>query len=134
MLVRDFTRLHGFTRLLKTFDYDYHYYIDNHDKFAKSHGQKLNISVKIKFCRTTALGTASASARIGSMASPFIDLLSEYQDGLSLAVYGSFLLLGTICSIFVWPETKSLKMTDSIEECEDLARGKNKWLRCTCCV
>lgn len=88
----------------------------------------------LNFSRTTALGTASAFARIGSMSSPFIDLLSEYQDGLSLAVYGSFLLLGTICSIFVWPETKSLKMIESIEECEKLARGKNKWLRCNCCA
>ena len=95
--------------------------------------EKLNEIKHFNLFRTTALGTASAAARIGSMSSPFIDLLSVYKDGLSLGVYGLFLLFGTICSIFVWPETKSLKMTESIEECEKLANGKNLWLNCSCC-
>ena len=84
--------------------------------------------------RTTALGLTSAFARLGSISSPFIDLLSVYfMDGLSLAIFGSFLLLGSVCSILIWPETKDQKMSESIEECEELAKGKNKWIVCTHC-
>ena len=79
------------------------------------------------------MGITSAFARIGSISSPFVDLLSAFQEGLSLAVFGSFLLLGSICSIFIWPETNDQKMSDSIDECEALARGKNKWLVCNQC-
>lgn len=81
-------------------------------------------------CRTIALTTTSSAARIGSICSPFINLLNDVSPGLSLVVYGSCLLMGALCSIFVWPETKKHKMTESIEECEALSNTKNKWIFC----
>ena len=47
--------------------------------------------------RTTALGLTSAFARLGSISSPFIDLLSFYfMDGLSLAIFGFWVQ----CAVF----------------------------------
>ncbi len=83
--------------------------------------------------RSTALSFCSAAARIGSISSPFVVMLSEFSDVLPLVFYGSFLALGAMCSIIVWPETKNQKMTESIEECEAISSTKNTWLRCSCC-
>ena len=80
--------------------------------------------------RTMALSIASASARIGSVASPYVAMLESISPILGLAVYGSFLVLGGITSIFIWPDTKKAKIPDSLEECEEMAKSKNTWLMC----
>ena len=99
--------------------------------------------------RTTALSTASASARIGSIISPFIGMLDEYDEMAPLAVYGLIVLLCGCGSIFIWPgkqfsfnfnietqitnvcffvETSSIRLPDTIEESERIARSQNKWV------
>jgi hypothetical protein len=80
--------------------------------------------------RTMALSMASASARIGSISSPFVAMLSVYNPIFGLTVYGCFLLVGGIISIWIWPDTKNTKVPDTLEESEKLASSKNTWLFC----
>ena len=84
----------------------------------------------MQFSRAIALTTCSAISRLGSISTPFINLLSDVSPTLSLIVYGLFLLLGAIASFFIWPETNDKKMAESIEECVEMTSSKNKWLRC----
>ncbi len=80
--------------------------------------------------RTMAVSMASACARIGSISSPFIAMLSMFNPILGLAVYGGFLLIGGIVSIWIWPDTKNTKVSDTLEESEEMASSKNTWLFC----
>jgi MFS family permease len=83
--------------------------------------------------RTTALSTASASARIGSIISPFIAMLDTVSDILPLLVYGIIVLTAGFCSMWIWPETKSIKLPDTLEESEELASSKNELIACLTC-
>ncbi len=80
--------------------------------------------------RTMAFSMASASARLGSISSPYIALLANVSPLLGLAVYGCFLFIGAIVSIWIWPDTKNTKVPDTLEECEAMASSKNTWLFC----
>ena len=81
--------------------------------------------------RTTALGMASAGARVGSLLSPLIAMLSVVHPVLPLGVYGAIVLAAGISSIFLWPETLNMNFTETLEECEDLASTPNSWLKCS---
>ena len=80
--------------------------------------------------RTIALSMSSASARLGSIASPYVAMLGNVNQILGLAVYGSFLFVGGIVSLWIWPDTKKTKIPDTLEECEEMATSKNTWLSC----
>jgi OCT family organic cation transporter-like MFS transporter 4/5 len=80
--------------------------------------------------RTIALSISSACARLGAIASPYVAMLEVYDSILSLAVYGVFLLLGALTSILIWPDTKKTNIPDTLEECEEMASSKNRWLFC----
>ena len=80
--------------------------------------------------RTMGLSMASASARLGSISSPYVALLEKVDPLLGLAVYGFFLFIGAIVSIWIWPDTKNTKIPDTLEECEAMASSKNTWLFC----
>ena len=81
--------------------------------------------------RTTALGMASAGARIGSLMSPLIAMLDVVHPVLPLGVYGAIVLLAGISSILLWPETLNVHFTETLEECENLASTPNSWLHCS---
>ena len=81
--------------------------------------------------RTTALGMASAGARIGSLLSPLIAMLSVIHPVLPLGVYGAVVFAAGISSILLWPETLNMHFTETLEECEELASTPNTWLKCS---
>ena len=81
--------------------------------------------------RTTALGMASAGARIGSLLSPLIAMLSVIHPVLPLGVYGAVVFAAGISSILLWPETLNMHFTETLEECEELASTPNSWLNCS---
>lgn len=80
--------------------------------------------------RTTALGTASAGARFGPLASPFIAMLDTTSPVLPLAIYGIIVLLAGINSFWLWPETNNRKLPETLEETEIIAASPNRWLKC----
>ena len=80
--------------------------------------------------RTTALGMGSAGARVGSLSSPFIAMLDAYSPVLPLVIYGSIVLLSGIVSLWLWPETKDLRLPETLEEAEKVAATRNPWVRC----
>ena len=61
--------------------------------------------------RTTALGMASAAARVGSLSSPLIAMLSVVHPVLPLGVYGAIVLAAGVSSILLWPETLNMNFT-----------------------
>ena len=84
--------------------------------------------------RTTALSTASAGARVGSLTSPFIAMLDTFHPVLPLLIYGIFVFTAGLWSVWIWPETNKINLPISLEECEKRAASPNKWLRfCTKC-
>eukprot|EP00095_Tigriopus_kingsejongensis_P006484 maker-scaffold1058_size66152-snap-gene-0.14 protein:Tk06484 transcript:maker-scaffold1058_size66152-snap-gene-0.14-mRNA-1 annotation:"AGAP004309-PA" len=66
--------------------------------------------------RTTSLSFCSAMARVGSFASPFIAMLDVLGPKIPLLVDGAVVFVAGICSIWIWPETKTVRLPDSIEE------------------
>ena len=78
--------------------------------------------------RTTALGMASAAARVGSVLVPLIAMLSVIHPALPLGVYGIIILAAGISSILLWPETLNMNFQETLEECEELASTQNSWL------
>ena len=81
--------------------------------------------------RTTALGMASAGARVGAVLSPLIAMVSIVNPVLPLGVYGAIVLAAGWSSILLWPETLNMNFANSLEECEKLASTSNTWLRCS---
>ena len=80
--------------------------------------------------RTTALGMASAAARVGSLSSPLVAMLSVVHPVLPLGVYGAIVLAAGVSSILLWPETLNMNFTETLEESETLASSPNTWLKC----
>jgi len=79
--------------------------------------------------RTMALGIASAACRMGSVLSPYVILLDVYDPVLSLGFYSCLSLSSGILSLWIWPETKALRLPDTLEEAEKAASMPNSWLR-----
>ena len=87
------------------------------------------------FLRGSSLSLASSFARVGAILSPSIAAISVGDPGgadeiLPGIIYGLFNLAAGVASVWIWPETRDVKLPDSLEECEDLARTRNTWLRC----
>jgi OCT family organic cation transporter-like MFS transporter 4/5 len=80
--------------------------------------------------RTTALGVASGGARVGSLSSPFIAMLSVVDPVLPLGVYGIIVLTAGIVSFWLWPETNKRQFPESLEEAEKAASTPNPWVKC----
>ena len=80
--------------------------------------------------RTTALGTASAGARVGSLSSPAIAMLDSVSPVLPLVIYGAIVLMAGIVSLWLWPETKTKHLPETLEDAEKVAATNNPWLKC----
>ncbi len=78
--------------------------------------------------RATGVGTASSAARVGSMVSPLVPLLSTAHELFPLLVYGASMFAAGLGSVWVWPETRKLRLMYTAEECEREATGENTWL------
>ena len=79
--------------------------------------------------RTTALGMASAAARVGSLLSPLIAMLSVIHHDLPFTIYGIIIFLAGITSILLWPETVDMNFPETLKESEVLASTPNSWLK-----
>ena len=80
--------------------------------------------------RTTALGTASAGARVGSLLSPLIAMLDQYDPIAPFLIYGTVVLVAVLISLWLWPETSKRSLPETLEEAEKAAQTPNQWLRC----
>ena len=80
--------------------------------------------------RTSALSTASAVARIGSLMAPLIGALDFVDPALPLAIYGIIVLIAGLQSIIIWPDTTHESLPNDCQESEDMASSKNMWLSC----
>jgi len=102
--------------------------------------------------RTTGLGIGAVSARLGSASFPFIggaaaavrsprrvtrnsqvsqmSMDSMMSAILPVATYGVFLLLASLASIWIWPETNSTLLPDTVDDAEALASSPNSWTTC----
>ena len=73
---------------------------------------------------------ASAGARVGTLSSPLIAMLDVYSQVLPLVVYGVIVLIGGLVSLWLWPETKTRQLPETMEEAEEVAATKNPWVNC----
>ena len=80
--------------------------------------------------RATALGTASAGARVGSLSSPFIAMLDFVDPVMPFAIYGTVVMFAVIVSLWLWPETSQKKLPETQEEAEAAASTVNPWVSC----
>jgi hypothetical protein len=78
--------------------------------------------------RTMGFGLVSASSMLGSVLAPYVILLDVYDPIFSLIFYSIMCLLSGVLSIWLWPETKALKLPSSLDEAEEAASTKNTWL------
>ena len=79
--------------------------------------------------RTTALGMASAAARLGSVLSTLIAMLFVIHHSLPLGIYGIIIFAAGLSSLLLWPETLNMNFSETLEECEELASTPNSWLK-----
>ena len=52
---------------------------------------------------------------------------------LPLVIYGATMFAAGVGSIWIWPETKKIHLIYTLEECEELAAGKNEWIEAVTC-
>lgn len=77
--------------------------------------------------RTTAMSFCSAMARVGSFASPFVAMLDYHGPEAPLLVYGVIVFVAGCLSLWVWPETRKIRLPESLEDCERVASSPNAW-------
>jgi len=80
--------------------------------------------------RTIALSISSACGRLGSIASPYVAMMETYDPIFTLALYGLFLLIAAVVSLFIWPDTKNSNIPETLEECEEMSTRKNGLFGC----
>ncbi len=47
---------------------------------------------------------------------------------MPLLTYGLAMFLGGFLSLWIWPETKALRLPHTLEECEEFASSENEWI------
>ncbi len=78
--------------------------------------------------RASAFGLMAAFGRLGAVVAPYIIMLDIFNPIISLIIYSFLCLFATVLSIWIWPETKSLKLPENLEDSEKMASSKNSWL------
>ena len=61
-------------------------------------------------------------ARIGAMLSPMVMMAFNEGSLMPVFIYGGVSLLAGMGSFWIYPETKELKLPDSLGKCEKMAR------------
>ena len=80
--------------------------------------------------RSSGLTCAVAFSRLGIFAMPWIGALDTFSVVLPVSIYGGFMTVAAVASVWLWPDTHKTKLPDSLEECDDMARGRNTWIKC----
>ncbi|XP_020494012.1 solute carrier family 22 member 4 [Labrus bergylta] len=79
------------------------------------------------FIRNTAMGCCSMSARIGTIISPFIIYLGQYNKSLPYILMGSFAVIGAFLCLLL-PETFNKPLPETLSQMQQIYRrcGKKK--------
>ncbi|KAJ8958307.1 hypothetical protein NQ318_017453, partial [Aromia moschata] len=75
--------------------------------------------------RNIGVGTSSMSARIGSMAAPFVASLASVEPWIPPVIFGTVPLVGALLC-YKLPETLDCKLPDTIEEAERFEKMKTR--------
>ncbi|XP_022126181.2 organic cation transporter protein [Pieris rapae] len=75
--------------------------------------------------RQMLLSICSTSGRIGSLIAPLTPLLSHYHKSMPTVIFGGMCIICTML-VFLLPETRNIRLPDTIEEAEELSRKKRK--------
>ncbi|XP_059845878.1 organic cation/carnitine transporter 2-like [Hypanus sabinus] len=75
--------------------------------------------------RNTGVGVSSMASRLGSVISPYILLLDDYQENLSLIVIGMLTMFAAIAVLFL-PETFNVPLPNTMEQMQKLFWFKDR--------
>ncbi|XP_026493102.1 organic cation transporter protein-like [Vanessa tameamea] len=75
--------------------------------------------------RQTLISVCSTAGRIGSLIAPLTPLLSVYHRSMPTVIFGGMCFLSSLLVIML-PETRNMRLPDTIEEAEELSRMKSK--------
>jgi len=78
--------------------------------------------------KACAFSLMAAFGRLGAVVAPYIIMLDIFSPIASLVLYSLFCLFAAVHSIWIWPETKTLKLPENLEDSEKMASSKNTWL------
>ena len=59
-----------------------------------------------------------------------VAMLDQISPVLPLIIYGVIVLTAAIFSLWLWPETNKKRMTETLEEAEEVAKTQNPWIKC----
>ncbi|XP_045775640.1 organic cation transporter protein-like [Maniola jurtina] len=75
--------------------------------------------------RQTLISVCSTAGRIGSLIAPLTPLLSQYHKSMPTVLFGGMCLISSVL-VLMLPETRNVRLPDTIEEAEALSRRKTK--------
>ncbi|KAJ0175269.1 hypothetical protein K1T71_009410 [Dendrolimus kikuchii] len=75
--------------------------------------------------RQTLISVCSTAGRIGSLIAPVTPLLTQYHKSMPTVIFGGMCLISS-CLVLMLPETRNMRLPDTIEEAEHLSRLKSK--------
>ncbi|KAG6446076.1 hypothetical protein O3G_MSEX004261 [Manduca sexta] len=75
--------------------------------------------------RQTLISVCSTAGRIGSLIAPVTPLLSLYHKSMPTVIFGAMCIISSML-VLMLPETRNMRLPDTIEEAEHLSRMKSK--------
>lgn len=75
--------------------------------------------------RQTLISVCSTAGRIGSLIAPLTPLLSVYHKSMPTVIFGGMCFISSLL-VLMLPETRNMRLPDTIEEAEELSRMKHK--------
>ncbi|CAH2049545.1 unnamed protein product, partial [Iphiclides podalirius] len=75
--------------------------------------------------RQTLISVCSTAGRIGSLIAPLTPLLSQYHKSMPTVIFGAMCMISSGL-VLMLPETRNLRLPDTIEEAEELSRMKTR--------
>ncbi|KAL4710979.1 hypothetical protein ACJJTC_017944 [Scirpophaga incertulas] len=75
--------------------------------------------------RQTLISVCSTAGRIGSLVAPVTPLLSQYHKSMPTVIFGVMCVFSSFL-VLMLPETRNMRLPDTIEEAEHLSRMKSK--------
>ncbi|CAG5059240.1 unnamed protein product [Parnassius apollo] len=75
--------------------------------------------------RQTLISFCSTAGRIGSLIAPLTPLLSVYHKSMPTVIFGGMCIISSML-VLMLPETRNMRLPDTIEEAEELSRMKTR--------
>ncbi|CAG9130233.1 unnamed protein product [Plutella xylostella] len=73
--------------------------------------------------RQTLISVCSTSGRVGSLVAPLTPLLTYYHKSMPTVIFGAMCLISSTL-VFMLPETRNMRLPDTIQEAEELSTMK----------